>query len=102
MKVSEKTFEARYRVVILLMYAAADFEGNQTSLRINRPDLNSKKLVLDELSAEWHNMILFASTATLKSLQSFISEPTRTNMLAAALSMREDLGRNSVLVEMGV
>jgi len=59
-----KDLEARYRVVILLMYAAFDFESNKTTLRINRPDLQNKQSVLDELKAEWYNMMLFASAET--------------------------------------
>lgn len=46
--------EKRYRVVILLMYAAFDFKANKTSLRIQRPDLKSQQDVLDELKAEWY------------------------------------------------
>lgn len=90
-----KDLEARYRVVILLMYAAFDFESNRTTFRINRPDLESKQSVLEELEAEWHNMALFASSATLKSLRSFIEEPFHNNLLAAALAMRKNLGRRS-------
>src|SRR5437667_11909016 len=70
-----KDLEARYRVVILLMYAAFDFEGNKTALRINRPDLTNQKSVLDELRAEWYNMMLFASGKTPKSLRTFIENP---------------------------
>lgn len=94
-----KDLEARYRVVILLMYAAVDFESNHASFRINRPDLKTKQAVLEDLKAEWHNMILFASSATIRALQNFISQPTRTNLFQAALSMRADLGRGSVLIE---
>lgn len=94
-----KDIEARYRVVILLMYAAFDFESNKTTFRINRPDLKDKESVLKELEAEWHNMILFASSETLKALRSFISTPSEEHLLAAAFAMRKDLGRGSVIVE---
>jgi len=46
------------------MHAAFDFESNKTTLRINRPDLQNKQSVLDELKAEWYNMMLFASAET--------------------------------------
>lgn len=94
-----KDLEARYRVVILLMYAAVDFETSRTSFRINRPDLNTKELVLEELKAEWINMTLFASSETLKSLQAFISRPTRPVLFQAALAMRADLGRGGVVLD---
>jgi hypothetical protein len=93
-----KDLEARYRVIVLLMYAAVDFEANQASFRINRPDLTTKQLVLDELRAEWHNMLLFASSATVKALQAFIAKPTRITLVQAALAMRTDLGRDAVTV----
>jgi len=94
-----RDLEARYRVVILLMYAAVDFENNRASFRINRPDLTTKKLVLEELQAEWINMTLFASSEALKSLQAFIAQPTRPMLFQAALAMRADLGRGGVVLE---
>ena len=94
-----KDLEARYRVVILLMYAAFDFEGNQTALRINRPDLKNQKSVLDELTAEWYNMMLFPSEETLRSLRTFIENPDKNNLRSTASAMRKDLGRGNVAIE---
>jgi len=93
-----KDLEARYRVVVLLMYAAVDFEGNETALRINRPDLKNKQSVLKDLEAEWVNMVLFASSSALAALEAFIKTPTRSTMLTAAQAMRADLGRGNVEV----
>ena len=89
-----KDLEARYRVIILLMYAAYDFAGNETSMRIHRPDLKTRDDVLADLRAEWVNMLLFASKVTLDSLRLFISEPTPNNLARCAISMRVDLGRD--------
>jgi len=97
-----KELEARYRVVILLMYAALDFESNRAAFRINRPDLKTKEAVLDDLRAEWVNMILFASSTTLGSLQSFIEQPSHHTLVSAAQAMRSDLGRGNVEVKEGV
>jgi len=44
--------EARYKVIILLMYAAHDFVSNETTMRIHRPDLKCREDVLAELHAE--------------------------------------------------
>lgn len=88
--------EKRYRVVILLMYAAFDFDSNKTSFRIQRPDLKNQQDVLDELKAEWYNMLLFASVDTQKNLHSFIKSPTLNNLKKAAVSMRNDLGRGKI------
>ena len=48
-----EALESRYKVVILLMYAAIDFAGNETAIRIHRPDLKNQSDVLDDLRAEW-------------------------------------------------
>lgn len=97
-----KDLEARYRVIILLMYAALNFQDNQAAFRINRPDLKTKESVLDELRTEWVNMILFASSATLGSLKAFIERPSHQTLVSAAQAMRSDLGRGSVEVKEGV
>jgi hypothetical protein len=91
--------EKRYRVIILLMYAAFDYEKNKTSFRIQRPDLKNQEDVLDELKAEWYNMLLFASEQTQKDLHSFILVPSLSNLKKAAISMRRDLGRGEMGVE---
>lgn len=85
--------EKRYRVIILLMYAAYDFEKNKNSLQIHRPNLKNQQDVLDELKAEWYFMLLFASEQTLKDLHVFIKNPNLNNLKSASLSMRNDLGR---------
>jgi hypothetical protein len=89
-----QALEARYKVIILLMYAAHDFVSNETTMRIQRPDLKSRDDVLAELYAEWINMLLFSSRATLDLLRQFISEPTSNNLINCAISMRKDLGRD--------
>ena len=88
--------EARYKVIILLMYAAHDFSSNETSMRIHRPDLKSQGDVLGDLRAEWVNMLLFASKETLDSLRQFIENPSSGNLAKCATSMRSDLGRDSL------
>ena len=88
--------EKRYKVVILLMYAASNFEANSASLRINRPDLKSQRDIMEELKAEWYNMLLFASSSTQHSLHSFICSPTLQNLKNTAVSMRIDLGRTPI------
>lgn len=88
-----KDLEARYRVVILLMYAAVDFGANRAHLRIHRPDLETEESVLQELEAEWVNMTLFASIPVLTSLRSFIRSPSKASLPKAAKDIRKDLGR---------
>jgi hypothetical protein len=73
------------------MYAAIDFAGNETAMRIHRPDLKNQSDVLDDLRAEWTNMLLFASKNTLALLRVFILEPTGNNLAKCAVSMRVDL-----------
>jgi hypothetical protein len=91
--------EKRYRVIILLMYAAVDFEGNKKTLQIHRPDLENLQAVLEELKAEWFNMLLFASQKTLETLKNFVQTPNKTSLQRAALAMRQDLGRGHVTLD---
>jgi len=103
LKIKESSFqsqrqdlEKRYRVIILLMYASLEFNRNKTTLHINRPDLEDQQSVLDELKAEWTNMLLFASKETLYALENFIKYPDKENLQQTALSMRQDLGRGLI------
>jgi hypothetical protein len=64
-----------------------------------RQDLKSRNDVLDELKAEWVNMFLFASKATLDALRRFILEPTADNLVRCATSMRLDLGRDRLEIQ---
>ena len=94
-----KDLEARYRVVILLLYAAVDFDANRKMLCSHRPELADKQSVLEELQTEWVNMVLFSSSTTLSCLRAFIDEPSRSNLLATAQAMRADLGRGKVVIK---
>jgi len=91
-----EALEARYRVIILLMYAAYDFKSNETAFRIHRPDLKSRNEVLEELHAEWFFATLFASDRTLSALTRFMNDPTFKHLADCAVSMRQDLGRGSL------
>lgn len=91
-----KDLEARYKVVILLMYGAFAFKKSEAFMRNYRPDLSTPQAVLDELVTEWHNMTLFASGKTLDALRAFIHAPSEEAFASAALAMRGDLGRGYV------
>ena len=41
-------------------------------------------------------MLLFSSKATLDLLRHFIAEPSGNNLIKCAISMRKDLGRDSL------
>ena len=95
--VSQRTeLENRYKVIILLMYAVCDFEANLKRMSQHRPDLNTFDDVMEELKAEWHNMLLFASQNTQSNLHSFIKNPTFDKLKMVAISMRRDLGRGKL------
>jgi hypothetical protein len=94
-----EALEARYKVIILLMYAAYDFKSNETAMRINRPNVKNREQVLEDLRAEWVNALLFASSETLEALRLFISDPTVNHLTDCAISMRRDLGRDPLLLK---
>lgn len=91
-----EALEARYKVIILLLYAAYDYSSNETVMRVKRPDLKSQKDVIEELHAEWINALLFSSGRTLSALTKFMNDPSFKNLADCANSMRQDLGRGSL------
>lgn len=83
--------ETRYKCLIMLMYSALDFEKNETMLRQHGRNFATLEDLLDELKAEWHNMILFASDSVLIETHAFIRNPSHIAFRKASLAMREDL-----------
>lgn len=83
--------EIRYKSIVLLCYALANFEKEKTSLIINRPDLTSKKTLENELHAEFINMSLFASDKVILAMKLFLENQNNNSLNNLALSMRKDL-----------
>lgn len=86
----------RYKVIILLMYGCINFDKDKKKLQEHGRFFNTIEDVLEELKTEWHNMILFASEGTLKTLQDFILIPDKNNFYKCARAMREDLWDNKI------
>ena len=93
--------EARFKCIVILMYSIIDFEKHRSALERNRPDPRSRDNVIEELKAEWHNAILFASDEVLEATHAFIREPSAANFKCSALAMRRDLwgGKSSSALE---
>ncbi|MEM7793185.1 MAG: hypothetical protein AAF579_01870 [Cyanobacteria bacterium P01_C01_bin.118] len=83
--------EARYKCIILLIYSALDFDKNKVMLRQQGRKFLSREDLMDELKAEWHNMILFASDGALMNTHTFIKNPSYETFRIASLAMRKDL-----------
>lgn len=83
--------EERYKAVILLCYAFVYYEREHTMLIINRPNINSKDLLLNELTAEWFNMSLYASDNVILRMKSLIEEQTVVAYNTLIVEMRKDL-----------
>lgn len=83
--------ETRYKCVILLMYAALDFKTHVPFLRQHGYRFDNIDELHNELKAEWHNMILFASEEVLVSVHEFIRTPSVERFRKSALAMRADL-----------
>jgi hypothetical protein len=91
-KLQQQEFKfGRYKVIILLMYSALDFEKEKDKLKQHHRNFETLDELLDELKAEWHNMILFASDRSLKKTKAFIKSPTYQNFCDAAIALRKDL-----------
>ncbi len=83
--------ETRFKCVIMLMYTALDFEKRAPGLVQFGRNFGSRADVIDELQAEWHNAILFASEEALTTIHAFIRQPSVASFKKAALAMRKDL-----------
>ena len=83
--------EARYKCVILLMYAALDFDTHAPLLHQHGRNFPDLKSLHDELKTEWHNMFLFASEDVLVEIHGFILSPSVTALRKTANAMRSDL-----------
>jgi hypothetical protein len=83
--------DARYKCIIMLMYTALDFEKRGPGLKQFGRNFQSNSDVIDELKAEWHNAILFASEEALRSIYVFINQPSAAAFKQSALAMRRDL-----------
>lgn len=83
--------ETRYKAVLLLCYAFVNFEKEKTTLVINRPNINSKELLLNELNAEWVNMSLYASDSVIARMKALLEEQTIVAFNMLIIEMRKDL-----------
>jgi len=81
------------------MYAASDFAGNETANAHSQARLEKIKRMSFTISERMDQHVLFASKSTLDRLRAFIDEPTASNLAKCALSMRTDLGRDSLDLE---
>jgi len=91
----QEFMETRFKCIILLMYTALNFEERGPGLKQYGRNFHSNDDVIDELKAEWHNAILFASDDVLKSIHAFINKPSVKEFKHAALAMRKDLWGSS-------
>jgi hypothetical protein len=83
--------EARYKCIILLMYASLDFEKEIHNLRKHGRNFASYEELMEELKTEWYNMILFASDEVLRTTHAFILKPSVSLFKNTVLAMRKDL-----------
>ena len=83
--------ETRYKAIILLCYAYVNFEKEGTTLIVQRPDINSKERLYNELNAEWINMTLYASDKVLLSMKDFLEFNSESKFNELIIAMRKDL-----------
>lgn len=83
--------ETRYKAIILLCYTYVNFEREGTTIIVQRPDIDSKERLFNELNAEWINMTLYASDKVLLSMKSFLESGKESEFNELIISMRKDL-----------
>jgi hypothetical protein len=83
--------EIRYKAILVLLYALMYYDKEQDQLKKHRPDIKTKDDLINEIRAEWTNMILFASDKVITTTQNFILEPNMANFNKTLLAMRKSL-----------
>jgi len=83
--------ETRYKAIILFCHAHINYEMEERSLAVHRPDIKSKEDLFDELKVEWMNMALYASDKVILAMKKFIETSNRTTFNELVLAMRKDL-----------
>jgi len=83
--------EKRYKAILLLLYALVYYEKDQDQVKKHRPDIKSKDDLINEIRAEWTNMILYASDSVITTMKVFLHEPNVSNFSKTLLTMRKDL-----------
>lgn len=93
--------DTRYKCIIMLMYTLLDFDKRSKGLDKFGRNFKTQEELIDEIKAEWHNAILFASDEVLENLHVFIKNPSAESFKKSALAMRKDLwgGRLSATLE---
>ncbi|AQW95023.1 hypothetical protein [Elizabethkingia anophelis] len=87
----QSTKEIRYKAIILMCYALVNYDKEKTTLIINRPDIDSKERLKNEISIEFINMSLFGSDNVIITMKKFISKPEPKTLNNLAIAMRKDL-----------
>jgi len=93
--------ETRYKAIILLCYTYVNFEREGTTLIVQRPDINSKERLYNELNAEWINITLYASDKVLLSMKKFLESNNESEFNEMILAMRKDLYGIKTKITMG-
>lgn len=83
--------DKRYKSILLLCYAFVNFEKEHTKLVINRPNIDSKEELLNELTAEWVNMSLYASDNVIRKMRELLEYKTQVSFNDLIIEMRKDL-----------
>ena len=69
--------EKRYKAILLLCYTFINYEKESMKLKIQRPDINSKEELLNELTTEWVNMSLYASDGVILKMKNLLENQTK-------------------------
>lgn len=83
--------EKRYKAILLLCYAFVNYEREHTNLVINRPKITSKEELLNELTAEWVNMSLYASDGVISKMKRLLEKQAKDEYNSLIIEMRKDL-----------
>lgn len=73
------------------MYSLLDFDKQIAILAAHGRTYKTVDGLVEELTAEWNNMLLYASDDVLISAQAFIKHPDKSTFRRCVFDMRKDL-----------
>lgn len=83
--------ETRYKAILLLAYGYVNYEKENYSIVLQRPEIKTAERLYQEIVAEWTNMSLYASDAVILKMKIFLEKKDKNSYNELILTMRKDL-----------
>jgi hypothetical protein len=104
-QVKEKEHELksrRYKTILILMLTKLYLKNGLRHIAEFRNDLKNVPDVEKKIETELLNSVLFANDEVIKSLDSFVQEPSRDTYIKTAIAMRKNLWNRKTSIDKNI